>query len=262
MLRFFQLFQVYFRLNTLNELQYRANLTMQLIGSFINLGFAWLSLALIFSYTDTLSGWSPVELAVVVGVYTLISGFINTFIQPNMARMMEGIQEGTLDYTLIKPEDGQLLISMTQFQIWKLVDVLLGILVLFIAVPRLEGVVGLVQAALFLLVLFCGTIIVYCFWLMLSSISFWFVRIDEILMLYDSVYQTGRYPIRIYPRWMQMGLTFIVPVAFAVTVPAEALTNRLDWQTSLMVTGLTLLVVILSRLIWKAGLRRYSGASS
>ena len=32
----------------------------------------------------------------------------------------------------------------------------------------------------------------------------------------------------IYPDWLRVGLTFLVPIAFAVTVPAEAFTERLE----------------------------------
>jgi ABC-2 type transport system permease protein len=57
-------------------------------------------------------------------------------------------------------------------------------------------------------------------------------------------------------------LTLIVPVAFAVTVPAEALTGRLDWPTALAALGLAALLLIVSRVVWRIGLRRYSGASA
>lgn len=44
----------------------------------------------------------------------------------------------------------------------------------------------------------------------------------------DGICQAGRWPVGIYPIWLRMGLTFIVPLAFAVTVPAEAVSGRLD----------------------------------
>ncbi len=66
----------------------------------------------------------------------------------------------------------------------------------------------------------------------------------------------------IYPRWLRTGLTFLVPVAFAVTVPAEALTSRLTPLTLLGTLGLTLLFVVLARVVWRLGLRNYSGASA
>ena len=81
-------------------------------------------------------------------------------------------------------------------------------------------------------------------------------------MVFQSMYEAGRWPVSIYPGWLRFGLTFIVPIAFAVTVPAEALTGRLSWW-SLGLAGLVAVVLFAgARLLWKAGLRRYAGASS
>jgi ABC-2 type transport system permease protein len=66
----------------------------------------------------------------------------------------------------------------------------------------------------------------------------------------------------VYPAWLRTGLTFLVPVAFAVTVPAEALTGRLTGLTLLGAAGLALALLLLSRWVWRTGLKRYSGASA
>ena len=42
------------------------------------------------------------------------------------------------------------------------------------------------------------------------------------------MYEAGRWPIGIYPPWLRAILTFVVPVGFAITVPAEGLVGRLD----------------------------------
>jgi len=57
-------------------------------------------------------------------------------------------------------------------------------------------------------------------------------------------------------------MTFLVPVAFAVTVPAEAMTNRLTAESMLFAFGLTILFLLLARGVWLLGLRSYSGASA
>ena len=53
-----------------------------------------------------------------------------------------------------------------------------------------------------------------------------------------------------------------MPVAFAVTVPAEALTGRLTGQTLLGALALTVLLAALARLVWRRGVKAYSGASA
>jgi ABC-2 type transport system permease protein len=118
------------------------------------------------------------------------------------------------------------------------------------------------QAGMFVLALAAGGVIIYCFFLILATLSFWFVRIENILVIFQSMYEAGRWPVSLYPAWLRYGLTFVVPIAFATTIPAEALTNRLNLQTLLGAVGAALVLLVISRIVWRVGLRHYSGASA
>jgi ABC-2 type transport system permease protein len=209
-----------------------------------------------------LGGWRPDELVALVGVYLLVGGAINLVIQPSMERLIESVREGTLDFTLTKPEDAQLLVSVQAVQIWKLTDVVLGFGVLIVALIRLGAAVGAWQAAAFGVALLAGGVIVYSFWLILATCSFWFVRVENILVIFQSMYEAGRWPVSLYPSWLRFALTFVVPVAFATTVPAQALTGRLTGQTLLGAVALAAVLLVGSRLFWRFGIRYYSGASA
>ena len=138
----------------------------------------------------------------------------------------------------------------------------LGILVLAVALTRRGVSVGLEETVAFALVLICGGSIIYSFWLMLATLSFWFIRIENILIIFQTMYEAGRWPIGIYPYWLKFILTFIVPIAFAITVPAQALTGRLTNEELTLDVGLAVVMLIVSRLFWRIGLRNYSGASA
>lgn len=261
-MRIFKLLLTYLRITIANELQYRSNFILQLIQSIVALFVGLVGLELVFSQTENLAGWSLEELLVVMGVYMLMGGVIHAYIQPNMLRLMEEIQEGSLDFALTKPADGQVIISLREFHLWSLVDVILGLIVLIVAVNLNQGQIGLGQGLAFIAVLIMGTVILYCFWLIISASAFWIIRVGEIVELFEGVYAAGRWPISIYPKWLRFGLTFIIPITFAVTIPAEALTNRLTSHTLLETLGITILMCILARLMWFLGVRHYSGASA
>jgi len=257
-----RLLWTFLRVGMMSEAAYRINFIVQLFQSLLGLGTALGGLAVVFSYTKTLAGWKPDEVIALVGVYILVGGVIGVVIQPSMEQLIESVHQGTLDFTLTKPEEAQLLVSVRSVDIWEILNILLGFGVLGIALTRLEGAVGLAQAGEFAVLLLAGGVIVYSFWLILATLSFWFVRVENILVIFQSLYEAGRWPVSMYPGWMRFGLTFLVPVAFAVTVPAEALTGRLTPASALGALGLALALLILSRLFWKAGLRNYSGASA
>lgn len=261
-MNYLRLFGLYFKVGAMGEMQYRLNFFVQVFQSVLQLGTAIAGLAVIFTYTHSLGGWRPEEVLVLVGVYTLVGGMIGLVIYPSMEQFISSVRDGTLDFTLVKPVDAQLLISVHAVDIWKLIDIGLGIGVLVFALIRLGAQVGLSQAALFIGMLLTGSAIIYSFWLILATLSFWFVRVENILEIFRSMYEAGRWPVSLYPGWLRFILTFIVPVAFVTTVPAQALTGRLTPDTLLLAAVLAVVLFAVSRFFWKIGLRQYSGASA
>ncbi len=252
----------FFRIGAMNELQYRVNFLLQLFQSLLAISTGLISLWLIFSHTSSLHGWNPAQLLIVMGIFTIMGGVIQTTIQPNMTRLMQDIQQGTLDYALTKPVDAQLMCSVREVEIWESVDILTGLIVIVIGALRLNSQIGALEVGEFVLVLVLGTVMIYCFWMILTSLAFWVTSMWHLVELFQGVYNAGRYPVGIYPIWLRYGLTFLVPIAFAVTVPAEALTGRLTGQTMIGAVALTIALLAITRLVWRFGLRRYSGASA
>jgi ABC-2 type transport system permease protein len=246
----------------LNELQYRTNLVIQLVQSTLGLATALLGLGIVFSKTDTLAGWRPAELLAIVGVFTLVSGLTQLVVRPSLARFMEDVRLGTFDFILTKPVDAQILASMRQIEVWKLVDVVVGLVVLTVAINQLGASVGLAEAISFLVALLAGVTIIYSFLLILATCAFWFVRLDNILNIFQSMYEAGRWPIGIYPPWLRTTLTFLVPIGFAITVPTEGLVGRLTSPNLLGAIALAIALPVVARVFWRIGVRHYSGASA
>jgi ABC-2 type transport system permease protein len=257
-----QLVWLSLRLGVLNALQYRADFFIQVFQSVIGLGTALAGIAVVFSQTDDLGGWSRDELVALVGVFLLVGGLINVVIRPSMERLMEGVRLGTLDFTLTKPADAQVLVSTRQVDVWRLVDVVLGSVVVVIAVASLGERVGIERAVAFGLLLFAGVAIIYSFLLVLATLSFWLVRLENILVIFATMYEAGRWPVGLYPPWLRLALTVVVPVAFAITVPVETLVGRLETTTLLATVGLAGVFLVGSRWFWTFGLRHYTGASA
>ena len=261
-MNYFRLLMAFFWVGIVGEVAYRVNFYFQLVQSLVSLGVAITGLSVVFSYTDTLGGWGQEEILALVGVYLLVGGIIGLVIQPGMQQFIESVRDGTLDFTLTKPEDAQLLVSIRRINIWSLIDIALGLGVLIFALVRLGEKVGGGEVAEFILMLTVGAIIIYSFFLILATLSFWFVRVENFLTIFQSMYEAGRWPVSLYPGWLRYGLTFVVPVAFATTVPVEALTGRLTWVTLLMAIAIAALLFTISRLFWRVGLRHYSGTSA
>jgi ABC-2 type transport system permease protein len=253
---------IYLRVGILNELEYRTNFVVQLFQSLLGVGFWLANLAIVFAHTDLLAGWRQAELLALLGVFYVVGGLMRMVVQPSMQRLMEDVRQGTLDFTLTKPADSQLLVSVKQVEVWKLIDAVFGAALMGVALFQIGESVGPLQALLFGVALVAGGAMVYSFFLILATCTFWFVRLDNILVIFQAMWEAGRWPVAIYPPWLRYTLTFLIPIAFATTVPAEALAGRLTAETLAGAIGLAVALLAISRWFWRIGVRQYSGASA
>jgi ABC-2 type transport system permease protein len=179
-----------------------------------------------------------------------------------MIRLIEDVREGKLDYALTKPEDSQVLVSVREVRIWQVVDLVSGSVVLAVGLSEVSSTIGVLDALAFGAALLLGGVMIYCFWLVVATGAFWVVNMWHAVELFDGVFMTGRFPVGIYPGWLRYSVTFLVPIAFAVTVPAEALTSRLDWPTLALAGAFAITLFGFTRWFWRFGLRNYTGASA
>lgn len=253
---------VHWRLGAQYEFQYRLNFVLQVVESTVRLVTGVVAIQLVFEFTSHLRGWGEAELLAVLGVHILLGGVLATFVLPNMFHFMYEVREGELDFALVRPVDAQLFVSTRQLRFWSVVDIVTGCIVLGWALSGLRGSVGPLQAVMFALALVCGGLILYSVWMAFTTTAFWLIDVDDMAQLITGLYDAGRWPIRVYPVWLQGALTVVVPLGVAITVPAEALAGRLTPTAMLVLLAVTVISVLGSRAFWLFGLRNYSGASA
>ncbi len=252
----------HWRVGAQYEVQYRLNFVLQLVQSGVRLVTGLVAIRIVFSYTSSLSGWDEPELLAVLGVHILLGGLMATFVLPNMYRFRYEVHQGELDYALVRPVDAQLFVSTRQISFWNVVDIATGAVVLGWAVSGMADRLGPGAAVVFAVALGCGALIIYSVWLAFTTTAFWLIDLQDADQILNGLYDAGRWPIRIYPFWLQGTLTAVVPLGVAITVPAEALAGRLGPGSMTVLVAVTVISVAASRTFWKLGVRNYSGASA
>lgn len=260
--RYLRLILLFARLSIQNDAAYRLDFLVRIVTAILHLGAELVGLWVVFSNTRALNGWGVWETLTLLGVWRVVVGSIRIFVAPNMRQTMEDIRQGTLDYVLLRPLNHQFLASFRRIVVIELFDVALGLSIASFAVFRLLGRVPVERLATFLLMLGAAVMIVYSIWLVLATSAFWFTRLANIEMIFWNVFEVGRYPIAIYPPWLRWMLTFILPVAFITSVPAQSFFGQV--QIGPLIAGLILAPAMLigASLFWRYGVRHYSGASA
>jgi ABC-2 type transport system permease protein len=262
MWRHLRLIVLFIRLSIQNDAAYRFDFFVRVLLSLGHLGGELLTVWIIYSNTSNLNGWGPWHMLTLLGVWRIVIGTIGLFIAPNMRQVMDDIRQGTLDFLLLKPLDSQFLASFRKFLVWRVTDLFLGMGLACTAVYQLLGTLPVSKIGTFLLMLTAGLTVVYSLWLCLATLAFWFTRIDNIEMIFWNVFEVGRYPIVVYPPWLQWILTFILPVAFITTVPAESFFGSPPLSALAAGCLLAPLTLVAASWFWRYGVKNYRGASA
>jgi len=242
------------------ELEYRINFFIATLSSLGNLAGSLFGLFLFYRTDYTFSGWSWDAALVVLGIFTLLQGFSATFLASNLNRIVRHVQEGTLDFILLKPIRSQFWLSTHTLSPWGLPDIIFGSIIIGYAGKRLG--VGIDDYLLGVLPLLFSFVILYSLWFMLGAMSIWFVKIYNVTEVLRGLLEAGRYPIAAYPTAYRFFFTFVMPVAFLTTVPAQALLGRSDISWLIGTAILAVALFFASTWFWRFALRFYTSASS
>lgn len=242
------------------ELEYRLNFLVAALSSLGSLGGSLFSLFLFYRTGYQFQDWSWDEALIVLGIFTWLQGVSATFLVPNLNKIVVQVQEGTLDFVLLKPISSQFWLSTRTISPWGIPDLVFGLGVIIYAGSRLG--VGLERYLYGLLPLVCGAISLYSLWFMLGATSIWFVKIYNVTEVLRGLLEAGRYPIAAYPAAYRIFFSFVVPVAFLTTVPAQTLLQRSGGFWLLGAVTFAAGLFLASRLFWQFALRFYTSASS
>ncbi len=261
-MRYIKLIGLFLKANILVELEYRANF---IAHSLVSLG--WVSITIIgttvfFTQTDTIGGWTFYETLVISGLFTLMGGLIQMLLQPNIQKIIEMVRVGTMDFVLTKPVNSQFMASMRYAQLFSLVDVIAGGVIIAFALGRIGFSPDGLTLLLFAVMLLMAVVIVYSIWMVMATCSFWFVKVGNLTELFNSVYDTGRFPVSTYQGVLRIVLTLVIPIAFITTFPAQAILGKLEPGMFVGALVMGAVMFAFSAWFWRYAIGRYSSASS
>src|ERR1051326_5459963 len=246
MRRYLKLIAMYYRTALLAEMEYRANFVSSLLYSLLWAFWIGGGISIFYYHRSTLGGWTYDEILMVMGLFIIFNGVMDALLRPNILQLTEYIQKGTLDFVLIKPANSQFLATITAISVFKCVDLLIGFGLIVLSLFRIHHWPNLYDLALFGTMLASGLVIVYSLWLFLTTLVFWFVKIENFTELFYTFYEAGRFPITVYRNWIRALLTFVVPVAFLTTFPAATLMERLSPYYALGALAMAGILIYLS----------------
>lgn len=252
-----------------SNMQYRLSFLLDLINIVIFGSMQFLSLALVFDRFETLGGWTLGEVAFLWSIGEMGFGvnqiLFNGF-DPKI--FSQHIRVGSLDLMLLRPIRVTTQVLGSNFDVSLLARPLKGLAIFLIAVHLLDLPLNAGQL-LFLPFAITGAALYFgSFYIMASTTSIWtVVAMDTIETFANANKMMMNYPFHVYPDWLRIFFTYVVPASLLNYYPVLYLLKKPDPFGLPVLTGLLapLAGVVLfgvSLLYWQHGLRSYQSTGT
>lgn len=264
---FFSTYWAYIKIYFKAKAEYRTSFILGLVSNFYCYFITYISYWVLTNGTRTIAGWDFEDLSILYGMSLLTYAISGTLLWYTIYHLEELIISGLLDIMLIRPQG---IIRQMIFQHFG--DTFLGQIIVTIIFLVTAFVNRVDQIEWYTLVYFGfailgGILIQSGSMILFGSISFWTMKSAALIdfVFYDLRDMT-KYPLNIYPRIFRGILTFVMPWAFINYYPAIIITgkstNVFEWMMGILAPIVGIVWFGLSILIFKMGLRRYTGAGN
>ncbi len=260
--RYGRLLRVQLRTSFVLAAQYRFDFLVEGALALFWLGITLVPLLVVYQRRSQVAGWSYPDALTVVGVFSILKAVLDGGITPSLNHVVDGIRKGTLDFILLKPADAQFLVSTARFEPWRVIDLIGGIGIVIYAFHRLHRVPSPAHVGLGALLFAVAVMLLYSLWILVVSLSFRVVKVDNLSYLFMSIFDAGRWPIHVFKGALRVLFTVVFPLALMTTYPAQAMLGNLTSGHALLAFAGGLLFTACARWIWKRSLRAYTSASS
>jgi ABC-2 type transport system permease protein len=240
------------------EIAFRQNLAVSFLQAGLVTATSFTTISIVFSRTDLVAGWTQEEMLAVLGFYLVIDGILATFVEPNLLWFSGFVRDGKLDDLLLKPVPALLLVTLGSHSPLGLAQVVLGGMVIWIGVAGMATGASLVLA---LGMLGVGIVLAWAYRTAIALLALWFPSLT-LDVLFSSIWQFGRFPVAIFEQPFRLVFTWVIPLGLISTLPAVALMRG---PGAGQLVGATLFGVGASvgiGMMWRLGMRRYTGATS
>jgi ABC-2 type transport system permease protein len=262
--------RLYFKLVVIHlksQMQYRASFLMMMAGNLLVSFIEFITIMVLFSRFDSLSGWSLAEVAMFYSLINVSFALSEAFGRGFDMFSLQVIN-GEFDRTLLRPRPTSFLVLSHDFQLMRFGRLVQGLVILVWASLNLGVAWNLLKIGL-LIFSVCGGITVFTGLLIIqATMCFWSTQSLEVVnsFTYGGV-EALQWPLPIFNRWFSRIFIFIIPLACVNYFPMLAVMDKsqglhypvwLPWISPL--AGVLFLIV--SLFIWSYGERHYRSTGS
>lgn len=262
MKRYARLYAYFLRFSFSKAMEFRLDYCFRFIMDAVYYGVHLVFFGIIYLHTQDLGGWTYEQCMVFVASVFLVDALHMTIFATNMWWLPMHINDGALDYHLVRPVSSLFFVSVREFAANSMLNVLLAVGILVWALNAYTEPITVTQFLLYALLIINGVFLHYLIHVSFLIHVFWTHTGRGSGMLFYMVDDFMSRPDRIFKGWFRRVLLSAMPFILMVSYPTRALFAGLDVIKLVHIFVVTICAFFFVQWYWRQGLKAYSSASS
>lgn len=263
-MRYIHLYFTCIKRSIVSRLEYKKDTIVSIFSFLISNVCAILSIYFIISSIPSLDGWKIEEIGFLYGFSMLPVAFDHLFSDDLWMVAYRKVQNGEMDRYFLRPVPVLFQVIAETFQPEGFGEMIVGIVMIVMCgnLVNVNWSFGMIM--MLIIATIFGALIITSLKILVSSLAFRFKRSGPLLQIVYNFINYTRYPVSIYPRFIQMILIFVFPFALVISLPIETLlfNTYSPWILSIIIIGVSLLMLTLSIIIWIINIKKYESTGS
>lgn len=266
MKRWFSIYLQLTRANIKRRGQYRGSIILSILALAILESSILFGFFIIIRHFQDINGWNFYQISFLVGLNHFAQGLSMIFMAHSrgFGRL---VSLGQIDRWLIRPIPPFISFLGHDFALPCFGDLVSGSVILTYSLAKLGVVLSLKNVSFLIATILGGALIQSAFFVIASATSFYTEKSSNFTsLLVWNTKEFINYPISIFPSYIQIVLTFIIPFAFINFYPAHYFFKTQDILFHPVFIYLTPLIGIIAMgfaiLFWQRSLQKYQGSGN
>lgn len=262
MKKYFKVYSILLKNAFSRDATFRADTFWSWVTHIIWLGMLFILVDTVFRFTTTVAGWSKSDMFLLMNIFILSQQFFLFLFRENVWEIPNIITDGKLDAYMLTPVNTIFLLVSRQISTRALGRLITQTIVLIFIIMHYNYSFSLPHIFAFVLLFIISLAVQLGHSILLNTLGFWFLRIDNINEAYFNIGQIAKYPLSVLPTTIQVIFFTILPIAYQNYTPVGVGLGKLGFDFVLISIGYTILLWWGTLAFWNFSLRRYTSASS
>ena len=264
MTKYIKLYCTYAKLSLMSKLVYKANVIIGIIAFLFTEATSLFTLYILVSSVPSIEGYNIYQIGMLFGITNMAVGIDHLLTDRLWTVAYWEVKTGKLDHIFLRPLPVLFQVIASEIQLEAFGEIIVAVALICLCGANLDIICSAGAILTVVLGILCAAVIISSFKVLVAALAFKFKRSGPLLQFIYNFSGYTKYPMNIYPRIIQVILTFIIPLGLCLFFPFENLFAPI--HNPLMLCGamlaFTVLFSAICLFVWNQLVKKYESTGT